>query len=108
MATENVNSNPHDSEDDEPASNVYPTSQKKRQELNETASSHIDPVIQNVTKHSDQPIEPAQQYPASSLFGRLRVGSRNSKLALIQASSVTTALFKEHPHYTIPISTHKV
>jgi hydroxymethylbilane synthase len=112
MAPANTNSDPddiiNDNEDDTPAPSVYPISQTEQQDLVETALSHIDAMIQHVTTHSNQPIEPPQECPASSLFVRLRIGSRNSKLALIQASSVAAALFKVHHHYTFPISTHKV
>lgn len=46
--------------------------------------------------------------PASSDSPSLRIGSRNSKLALIQASSIAATLSKTHPNHTFPISTYKV
>jgi hypothetical protein len=98
MAPANTNSDPDntidDNEDDTPSPSVYTISQTEQHDLVETTLSHIDAMMQRVTTHSTQPIEPPQEWPASSLFGRLRIGSRNSKLALIQASSVAAALFK--------------
>ncbi|KAI9825600.1 MAG: hypothetical protein M1819_000496 [Sarea resinae] len=97
-----------DGRDDRPASGVYPLGAAEQHELTETALSHMDAMKQYVELQSDQALHPPTQCPASGLFGSLRIGSRKSKMALIQASSVAAALFKVHHGFSFPISTHAV
>ncbi|RFU29463.1 hypothetical protein B7463_g6861, partial [Scytalidium lignicola] len=100
----------NNNEDHAPRASVDPVAQMRQEDHDvvETTLSHIDAIMQHVSTHPNQPLQPPKECPATSLFDCLRIGSRNSKLALIQASSVAAALFKVHSHYTFPISTHKV
>ncbi|EED11431.1 porphobilinogen deaminase, putative [Talaromyces stipitatus ATCC 10500] len=95
--------------DDAPAATVYPLGDEEQKSLTKAALSHINSMVHHINDHPDQPFRPPPECPASDVFKAVRVGSRNSKMALIQTSSVAAALYKaHHGFFTFPVSTHSV
>ncbi|MCJ1382430.1 hypothetical protein MMC17_005543 [Xylographa soralifera] len=87
---------------------VAPLGVSEQHELTEATLAHIEKMSLYVSDHSGEAIHPPPGCPAEGLFGRIRVGSRNSTLALIQANHVVAALFKTHHGFSFPVSTHSV
>lgn len=87
---------------------VAPMGEAEQHDLTEATLAHIEAVSHHAREHSNEALIPPPGCPAGSLFKRIRVGSRNSTLALIQTNHVVAALFKFHHGFSFPVSTHSV